>query len=106
MWIVRGIILLVGVVALVWIGTKNAGTRVTFHLFTKSFADLELNLLLVVSFIAGMLVWAIGAWIREAQLMLGLMKEKKNNRKLLEELADLRNLPLEEETSASDDPSL
>lgn len=105
MWIVRGIILLIGAVGLIWLGTKNAGTRVNFHLFSKTFIDVELNLVLIVTFIAGMAVWAIGAWIREAQLMFNLLKERKLNRRLKDELADLRNLPLEEE-SIGEEPEL
>ena len=97
MWILRSIILLVGVAALVWLGTKNAGTKITFHLFTRTYLDVELNLVMVVTFIAGMLVWAIGAWIREAQLRLGLLKSRREIRRLKEEIADLRNLPLDEE---------
>jgi len=96
-WILRGIILLVGVAALVWLGTKNAGTNLTFHLFNKTYIDVELNLIMVVTFIAGMLVWAIGAWIREAQLRLGLIKSRREIRRLKDEISDLRNLPLEEE---------
>jgi uncharacterized membrane protein YciS (DUF1049 family) len=97
-WILRSIILLVGVAALVWLGTKNAGTKITFHLFNRTYIDVELNLIMVVTFIAGMLVWAIGAWIREAQLRLGLIKSRREIRRLKEEVSDLRNLPLEEET--------
>lgn len=97
MWILRSIILLVGVAALVWLGTKNAGTKLTFHLFNRTYIDVELNLIMVVTFIAGMLVWAIGAWIREAQLRLGLIKSRREIRRLHEEISDLRNLPLEEE---------
>jgi uncharacterized membrane protein YciS (DUF1049 family) len=96
-WILRSIILLVGVAALVWLGTKNAGTKITFHLFNRTYLDVELNLIMVVTFIAGMLVWAIGAWIREAQLRLGLIKSRREIRRLNEEISDLRNLPLEEE---------
>jgi uncharacterized integral membrane protein len=96
-WLIRSIILLIAVVALVWLGTKNAGTKVTFHLFTRTFFELELNIILVVTFIAGMLVWAVGAWIREAQLLISLAKERREKRKLEGEIADLRNLPLEEE---------
>ncbi len=98
MWILRSIILLVGVAALVWLGTKNAGTKITFHLFNRTYLDVELNLIMVVTFIAGMLVWAIGAWIREAQLRLGLIKSRREIRRLNEEISDLRNLPLEEES--------
>ncbi|MBN1164861.1 MAG: hypothetical protein JXB45_09805 [Candidatus Krumholzibacteriota bacterium] len=96
MWIVRGIILLISVVVLVWLGTVNAGTRVTFFLHKRPF-DTELNLIMVISFVAGMVVWAIGAWVREAQLLFKLMKVKKTNRRLQDEISDLRNLPLEEE---------
>ena len=98
MWLIRGIILLIGFVALLWLGTKNEGTNLTFHLFTKTFFDVELNLIMVITFIAGMIVWAIGAWIREAQLRFNLIKSKKEIRNLQEEISDLRNLPLEEET--------
>ncbi|UCF03976.1 MAG: LapA family protein [bacterium] len=97
MWVIRSIILLAAVVALVWLGTKNAGTTATFHFFNRTFIDVELNLILVLSFIAGMLVWAIGSWIREAQLRLQLLKARREARRLQEEISDLRNLPLEEE---------
>ena len=102
MWILRSIIMLLGVAALVWLGTKNAGTKVTFHLFTRTFMDVELNLIMVVSFIAGMLVWAIGAWIREAQLRFGLLKSRREIKRLNEEISDLRNLPLEEAPEPDD----
>jgi len=95
-WLIRGIILLIGFVALLWLGTKNAGTKVTFHLFTRTFYDVELNLILVITFIFGMIVWAIGAWIREAQLRFNLIRSRKEIRRLQEEISDLRNLPLEE----------
>jgi uncharacterized integral membrane protein len=96
-WVIRSIVLLAAVVALIWLGTKNAGTTVTFHLFNRTFIDVELNLILVLSFLAGMLVWAIGSWVREVQLRLQLMKERRETRRLQEEISDLRNLPLEEE---------
>jgi uncharacterized integral membrane protein len=106
-WIIRGVILLAGVVGLVWLGTLNAGTKMTFRFFNWTYYDLQLNVIIVVTFIAGMLVWAVGAWIREAQLLLRIKKEKKNCRRLQEELAALRNLPLDDEpveTSPEDMP--
>ena len=102
MWIIRGVLVLLGAIALIWLGTENAGTKLTFHLYTRTFFDLELNVILVVTFIAGMLVWAIGAWLREAQLKLGLIKTKREIRKLNQEISDLRNLPLEEEPTLED----
>ncbi len=102
MWIIRGIVILIGAIALLWLGTKNAGTTIDFHLFTRTFVGAELNIILVVSFIAGMLVWAVGAWIREIQLTLRLAKSKKTIQRLEQELSALRNLPLEEETDVED----
>ena len=106
MWIFRGIILLVGFIGLSWLGTKNAGTRVTFHLFTKTFVDVELNVIMLFTFISGMLVWAVGAWIREAQLRLHLVKERKLNKKLKVEISDLRTLPLEDDEDVDTDSVL
>ena len=97
MWIIRGIIIFAGSVALIWLGTKNAGTKVTFYFFNHTFPEAELNIIIVLSFIAGMIIWAIGAWIREAQLMLRIVKRKKENEKLLEEISELRNIPISEE---------
>jgi len=101
-WIVRGIILLIGVVGMVWLATENAGTKLTLRLFTRTYYDVELNVILALSFIAGMLVWAIGASIREIQLVFSLMKERRTTRKLQEELGALRNLPLDDERTIDD----
>jgi hypothetical protein len=101
-WIVRGLVLLVGVICILWLGTRNAGTKVTYHFFTKTFVDAELNLVMVITFLCGMLVWAIGAWIREAQLLMNILNEKKTIRRLKDELSDLRNLPLEDDTLDED----
>ncbi len=97
MWIIRGIILLAGTVGIIWLGTDNAGTKVTFYLFNHIFSEVTLNLIVLLSFVSGMILWAIGAWIREMQLMLQLRKGKKERDKLLDEIADLRNMPLDEE---------
>ncbi|HUV37433.1 MAG TPA: LapA family protein [Patescibacteria group bacterium] len=102
MWIIRGIVILIGAVALLWLGTKNAGTTIDFHFFTRTFVDTELNIVLVITFIAGMLVWAIGSWIREIQLTLRLSRSKKAIQRLEQELSALRTLPLEGEAGAED----
>jgi len=98
LWLIRGIILVAGIVAIIWLGTVNAGTKVDFKLFTINFNDLELNLILVVTFLLGLLFWAIFSWIKEAQLRLSLRKANKRIQLLEEEISALRNLPLEEDT--------
>ncbi|MCD6379655.1 DUF1049 domain-containing protein [bacterium] len=102
MWIIRGVILLVGAVGIIWLGTENAGTKITFYLFNHTFSEVSLNLVIIVSFISGMIVWAIGAWIRELQLVLQLRKGKRKSEKLLDEISDLRNIPLNEERIEED----
>jgi len=96
LWFIRSIVVIIGIVAIVWLGTKNAGTKVSFYLFTKTFENVELNLILVVTFITGMLFWAVFSWIKEAQLRLGLRRANKKIQSLEEEVSALRNLPLEE----------
>lgn len=98
MWLIRGIILVAGIVAVVWLGTENAGTKVNFHLFARSFENIELNLILIITFLGGMLFWALFSWVKEAQLRIGLRRANKQIKALEEELADLRNLPLREES--------
>lgn len=102
MWIVRGIIIFAGSVALIWLGTKNAGTKVTFYFFNHTFPEAELNIIIVLSFFAGMIIWAIGAWIREAQLMLRIVRKKKENQKLMEEISELRNIPISDDISETE----
>jgi hypothetical protein len=97
LWIIRGIIIFAGSIGLIWLGTKNAGTKVTFYFFNHTFPEAELNIIIVLSFIAGMIVWAVGAWIREAQLMLRLAGKRREIEKLMEEISELRNIPISEE---------
>ncbi len=97
MWIIRGIIMFIAFVALVWLATLNAGTKITFRLFNQIYYNVELNVIVIVTFIVGMLIWAIGAWIREAQLLLRIKRSQKEIEELNEEIADLRNLPIEDE---------
>jgi uncharacterized membrane protein YciS (DUF1049 family) len=103
-WIIRGMIILIGAIALLWLGTRNAGTMVDFRFFTQTYYNTELNVILVITFVAGMVAWAIGAWIREVQLVLRLAKSKRVIQRLEQELADLRNIPLDEEPGIGNTP--
>jgi len=103
LWLIRGIILVAGIVAVVWLGTENAGTKVDFHLFTRTFENIELNLILIITFLGGMLLWALFSWIKEAQLRIGLRRANKQIKALEEELSALRNLPLGEESESGED---
>ena len=96
MWLLRGVIILVGVIAFLWLGVTNAGQRVDYVFFTKSYESLDLNLLLLVVFAAGMVFSFLIFMFSEFQLRNTISRQKREVDRLERELAALRNLPLEE----------
>lgn len=96
MWLLRSIIILVGVIAFLWIGMNNADQRVVFRFFTHTYENLSLNLLLLIVFAAGMVFSFLIALISEFQLRTTISRQRRECKRLEEEIAALRNLPLEE----------
>lgn len=96
MWLLRSVIILIGVIAFLWIGMANADQRVHFRFFAYDYPNLSLNLLLLIVFAAGMVFSFLIALVNEFNLRGLLRSERKKCRRLEEELAALRNLPLEE----------
>ncbi|NIM19766.1 MAG: DUF1049 domain-containing protein [Candidatus Latescibacteria bacterium] len=106
MWLIRSVIILVGVVAFLWIGMKNADQTVDFSFFTKTYESLSLNLLMLIVFAAGMVFSFLIAAINEFQLRNTISSQRRGIRRLEEELAALRNLPLEEGESAQSESEI
>ncbi len=96
MWLLRSVIILVGVIAFLWIGMNNADQRVDFVFFTESFPSLSLNLLMLIVFAAGMVFSFFIFVFSEFQLRHKLSRQQREVERLERELAALRNLPLEE----------
>lgn len=96
MWLLRSVIILVGVIAFLWIGMNNADQRVDFVFFTESFPSLSLNLLMLIVFAAGMVFSFFILVFSEFQLRNKLSRQQREVERLERELAALRNLPLEE----------
>lgn len=96
MWLVRSVIILVGVIAFLWIGMNNADQRVQFTFFTKLYENLSLNLLLLVVFAAGMIFSFLISILNEFQLRATIGRQRREMGRLENEISDLRNLPLEE----------
>jgi uncharacterized membrane protein YciS (DUF1049 family) len=88
-------VIVLGIILVLWIGVTNADQRVNFRLFTHEYPDLPLNLLLLVVFAAGMVFSFLIAVFNEFQLRTTLNRQKRLCKQLEEELAALRNLPLE-----------
>lgn len=96
MWLLRSIIILIGVVAFLWVGMNNADQAVDFTFFTSTYESLSLNVLMLVVFIAGMVFSFLIFVYSEFQLRHRLGRRDKEVGRLERELAALRNLPLEE----------
>ena len=103
MWFVRGLIILTGVVALLWLGMQNAGHKVDFNFFTKDFGALNLNLFMLLVFITGMVFSFLIAAVNEFQLRRQIGRYRREVQQLERELSALRNLPLEDAETVSDD---
>ena len=96
MWFVRALIILIGIVALLWLGMQNAGHKVEFNFFTRDFGALNLNLFMLLVFIAGMVFSFLIAAVNEFQLRRQIGRYRRDVQRLERELSALRNLPLED----------
>jgi uncharacterized membrane protein YciS (DUF1049 family) len=96
-WLIRSVIILVGIIAFLWLGMNNADQRVDFVFFTKVYQSLSLNLLMLVVFAAGMVFSFFVFILSEFQLRNTISRQRREVDRLERELAALRNLPLEEE---------
>jgi len=103
-WLIRSLIILVGVIAFLWVGMNNADQRVDFKFFNKEFIGLNLNLLLLLVFAVGMvfsfLIWVLNEFALRSQIS----RYRRDVGRLEKELAALRSLPLEEPERVSDTP--
>ena len=106
MWLIRSIIILVGVIAFLWIGMTNADQKVDFTLFKNTYNGLSLNLLMLMVFAAGMVFSFLIFVFSEVQLRHAISKKQKEVLRLERELSALRNLPLEEGESGGQETSV
>ena len=96
MWLIRSVIILVGVLAFLWLGMNNADQTVDFRFFNQIFPALPVNLLMLVIFAAGMVFSFLIFIFSEFQLRNKNSRQRREVVRLQRELAALRNLPLDE----------
>ena len=106
MWLIRSVIILVGVIGILWLGMMNADQRVNFNVFAKTYADLPVNFLVFVTFAAGMVFSFLIFIFSEFQLRHRISSNQREIVRLQRELSALRNLPLEEGESEPTEPQL
>jgi uncharacterized membrane protein YciS (DUF1049 family) len=95
-WFLRALIVLVGVIVVLWLGMQNAGERVDFHFFYKEYVGLNLNLLLLFVFIAGMVLSFLIAAVSELSLRRQLSRYRRELGRAEREMSALRSLPLDD----------
>ena len=98
MWLIRSVIILVGVITILWLFANNADQHVDFDFFTKSFPNLSVNILVLFVFAAGFLFGGLILIFSEFQLRHTISRKQREVDRLERELAALRNLPLEGES--------
>lgn len=96
MWFLRALIVLVGVIVVLWLGMQNAGERVDFRFFTREYVGLNLNLLLLLVFIAGMVLSFLIAAVSELSLRRQLSRYRRQLGRAEREMSALRSLPLDD----------
>ncbi len=78
------------------LGIQNGNTMTDVVIFTRSFNDIPLTLVMIEAFALGIIVTIIIAGINELRLRQRLWDLEKKNKELTEEIKALRNVPLNE----------
>lgn len=96
MWFIRSLLILVGVIAFLWIGMENADQAIDFTFFTREYPGLNLNFLMMVVFVSGMVFSFIISVLNELHLRRQLTQAQRELSRMDREIADLRSLPLDD----------
>jgi uncharacterized integral membrane protein len=97
MWILRNLVIIVLVTLIVGFAIYNSNERIEVNLYGSEYYDVPMIFVAFWAMVVGMIIsFAIGVsyYFRSYS---ELRNQKEENKKLLEEITALRNLPLEEE---------
>lgn len=106
MAVLRAVIIFIVVIVILSFSLLNSSLYVNINLFGKIYTT-RLIFLMFYTFIFGFASLFFFSIIREIELHQRLRKKEKENQQLLEEITELRNLPLgieEEEKSKKKEP--
>jgi len=93
MAVLRAIIILIVVIVILSFSLPNSNLYVTINLFGKIYT-VRLIFLMFYAFIFGFASLFFFSIVREIELHQRLRKKERENQQLLEEVTELRNLPL------------
>ncbi len=100
MWLVRSLLLFVAIAAILAFAIVNVDHRTNLTVFTRTYVDLSLNVVLFCAAVAGALVTFLAMVWREFRLRASLRRLRRENMRLDDELTALRNLPISESTQS------
>ena len=90
---------MVFMVAILYVGFLNMEERVTVHLsptLSGEYRDVSLSLALFFAYLAGIVTFAAVAFIRDLRAHAQINRLRRENRKLLDELHQLRSVTLDD----------
>ena len=105
MWLVRSLLVFVAIAAVLAFAIVNVDHRTSLTLFTRTYLDLALNVVLFCAAIVGALITFLGMVFREFRLRASIRRLRRENMRLDDELTALRNLPISESTQPAGAPS-
>jgi uncharacterized integral membrane protein len=94
MWLVRSVLIFAIIVAVLVFAIGNVGNMTTLRLFTKTYLDVNLNLVLLGAVLFGAATSFFIMIFREFALRSLIRKLRRDTMRLDDELTALRNLPL------------
>jgi len=96
MWAFRIFLVLIIIALVIGFSIYNSGERTTANLFGREYVGVPMIYVAFWAFVVGMLVSFLLGVLYYFRIQADLKEQKKENKKLLEEITTLRNLPLED----------
>ncbi len=99
MWFVKAFLAILVLAGLLYVSLLNAGQHVNIYLTDPNIPtipNVELPVVLLGSFILGVLVWFIVSFFQVVSAKSEVSALKRKSRQLARELTDLRNMPVKD----------
>ncbi len=101
MWVARWILVLAVFILALWFGFQNNNQIVDVRFWKYQATDVPLVMALFVSYILGAMTWFVIAIVQYLQIKAEVLSVKREKVKLERELANLRNMSIEEENTTT-----
>ncbi len=103
MWILRWVFMVVMLLFLIYFGAENSSQLVYVKFLKWRSPELQLWMVMYLSFAVGMMAWLFGSIFKVIQLKADIRKLNKETAVLRKELDNLRNISIEEDDSNIND---